>query len=88
MVLALGCRRDNLGPVLFSMAALRVLCHLGLRLVPELVSSKRNETSELVIDRNPAFKAGEGPSSLNAPGHLVWGRRGSLSCTACSRLQM
>lgn len=70
VLLASRCR-DNLGPVLFSVTTFRVLGHSDPRLVPRLVSSKRNNTSELVFDQNPAFKAGEGPASLNAPGHLV-----------------
>lgn len=69
VLLASRCRRDNLDLVLFS--TFRVLGHSDLRPVPKLVSSKRNDTSELVFDKNPAFKSGEGPASLNAPGHLV-----------------
>lgn len=73
VLLASRCRRDNLDLVLFS--TFRVLGHSDLRPVPKLVSSKRNDTSELVFDQNPAFKAGEGPASLNAPGHLGQQRR-------------
>lgn len=69
VLLASRCRRDNLDLVLFS--TFRVLGHSDLWPVPKLVSSKRNDTSELVFDRNPAFKAGEGPASPNAPGHLA-----------------
>lgn len=75
LLLASRCRRDSLDPVLFSVTAFRVLGHSDLRPVPKFVSSKRNGTSELFFDQNPAFKAAEGPASLNAPGHLVQGRR-------------
>lgn len=79
-------QRDNLGPVLFSVTTFRVLGHSDPRLVPRLVSSKRNNTSELVFGQNPAFKAGEGPASLNAPGHLVQGRGGLKELTELHRL--
>lgn len=51
VLLASRCRRDNLGPVLFSVTTFRVLGHSGLQPVPKLVSSKRNDTSELVLIR-------------------------------------
>lgn len=79
-------QRDNLGPVLFSVTTFRVLGHSDPRLVPKLVSSKRNNTSELVFGQNPAFKAGEGLASLNAPEHLVQGRGGMKELTELHRL--
>lgn len=86
VLLASRCRRDNLGPVLFFVTIFRVLGHSDPRLVPKLVSSKRNDTSELDFDQNSAFKAGEGPASLNAPGHLAQGRGGMKALTELHRL--